>query len=79
VLVYLTAKACAVRAEDRDSFQELDTELAAILSDDERGRLIASLQKVHRHLSRGPAQEAADTHWSGLGPASAGGQDKEQR
>jgi len=57
VRVYLTEKASALRVEVRASFQELDKELTSMLTDNERGILMASLLKVHRHLS----QAAADS------------------
>lgn len=52
VRVYLTEKASAFGAEARASFQELDKELTSMLTDNERGILMASLLKVHQHLSQ---------------------------
>ncbi len=51
VRVYLTEKARALRQEARASFRELDQELTSVLTENERGILMASLLKVHRHLS----------------------------
>jgi DNA-binding MarR family transcriptional regulator len=53
VRVYLTDKARTLRTEARVSLQEIDRELTSVLTDEERKRLIASLTKVHHHLSRG--------------------------
>ena len=54
VLVYLTEKAKALRVEARASFRELDRELDAMLTDDERKSLMALLSKIHGHLSQNP-------------------------
>jgi len=58
VRVYLTEKAEALRQEARTAFRELDRELTSVLTDNERAVLMASLLKVHRHLSQ--AMEAPD-------------------
>ena len=52
VRVYLTNKARALRQEVRNTFQELDRELTAVLSENELNILMASLLKVHHHLSQ---------------------------
>ncbi|MCG6973363.1 MAG: MarR family transcriptional regulator [Desulfobacterales bacterium] len=52
VRVYLTNKARALRQEVRNTFQELDRELMAVLSENELNILMASLLKVHYHLSQ---------------------------
>ena len=52
VRVYLTNKARALRQEVRNTFQELDRELTAVLSENELDVLVASLLKVHHHLSQ---------------------------
>ena len=76
VRVYLTGKARALSTEVRASFQALDRELTSILTDKERSNLLASLIKVHRHLSQG----AADFDRSCLRDGSPGdkGQDEGQ-
>jgi len=58
VRVYLTGKADALRAEALAIFRELDRELAAVLTHSERSILMASLLKVHHHLSQ--SIEASD-------------------
>jgi len=50
--VYLTKKARTLRQEARDTFRELDRELTAVLSENELNILMASLLKVHYHLSQ---------------------------
>ena len=72
VLVYLTEKAKALRAEARASFQELDRELDSILTDDERNTLMALLFKIHGRLSQNPP----DSDQSCLGQGSPGDQKK---
>ncbi|MCG6880129.1 MAG: MarR family winged helix-turn-helix transcriptional regulator [Deltaproteobacteria bacterium] len=52
VRVYLTGKAEALRAEAAATFRELDGELTAMLTDDERSILMRSLLKVHDHLTQ---------------------------
>jgi len=52
VRVYLTEKARALHEEVRNTFRELDRELTAVLSENERNNLVASLLKVHHHLSQ---------------------------
>ena len=52
VRVYLTERASALREEVRNTFRELDRELTAVLSENERNILVASLLKVHHHLSQ---------------------------
>ena len=68
--VYLTKKAWALRQEARHSFQTLDRELAAVLSEDEHAALVEALLKVHRHLSLSPSMP---------GPAASGTGVKESR
>jgi DNA-binding MarR family transcriptional regulator len=75
VLVHLTFKARALREEARGSFRELDRELTAALSDDERRVLMASLVKVRHHLL--PAAGAPDR--AGCGPAGIVAGEKEIR
>jgi DNA-binding MarR family transcriptional regulator len=75
VRVFLTEKARALREEARCSFRELDRELTAMLSKNERKILMASLLKVHHHLSQ--VMEAPDR--SGFRPASPSNQAKENR
>jgi DNA-binding MarR family transcriptional regulator len=65
VRVYLTEKARALRAEARTTFRELDQELTSVLTDNERGILMTSLLKVHRHLSH--SMEASDLSCLGQG------------
>ncbi|MEJ2155810.1 MAG: MarR family transcriptional regulator [Desulfobacteraceae bacterium] len=50
VRVYLTEKAAALRKEAGESFRELDRELTAQLSAEERKILMASLSKVREYL-----------------------------
>ena len=50
VRVHLTGKARALHERARDTFRELDRDLTAVLSDDERRILMASLVKVRSHL-----------------------------
>jgi len=52
VRVYLTEKARELHEEVRNTFRELDRELTAVLSKNERNNLVASLLKVHHHLSQ---------------------------
>ena len=52
VRVYLTNKARALRQEVRNTFQELDRELTAVLSENELNILVASLLKVRQHLTQ---------------------------
>jgi len=52
VRVYLTEKAGALHEEVRNTFRALDQELTAVLSENERNILVASLLKVHHHLSQ---------------------------
>ena len=52
VRVYLTEKAGALHEEVRNTFRELDRELTAVLSENERNILVASLLKVHHCLSQ---------------------------
>jgi DNA-binding MarR family transcriptional regulator len=52
VRVYLTEKAGALHEEVRNTFRELDRELTAVLSENERDVLVASLLKVHHCLSQ---------------------------
>ena len=54
VLVYLTEKAKAFRAEARASFRELDREMNSMLTGDEQKTLMALLSKVQAHLSQNP-------------------------
>jgi DNA-binding MarR family transcriptional regulator len=51
VRVYLTKKAGTLRKEVRNTFRELDRELTAVLSENERNILMASLLKVRHHLA----------------------------
>jgi len=75
VRVYLTERARALREEARSTFRDLDRELTAVLSVKERQILMASLAKVHHHLSQ--AMEAVDP--AGLRQASPGDEEKEDR
>lgn len=75
VRVYLTGRAKALREEARSTFRELDRELTAVLSEKERQILMASLLKVHHHLSQ--ALEGPDP--AGLRPASPCDEKKENR
>jgi DNA-binding MarR family transcriptional regulator len=75
VRVYLTEKARALRAEARTTFRELDRELTSVLTDNERGILMTSLLKVHRHLSQ--SMEASDL--SCLGQGNPCDEEKESR
>ncbi len=64
VRVFLTEKAKVLRTEARTAFQQLDRELTAVLTENERGMLLEVLQKVHRHLAHtsenaGPARHAS--------------------
>ena len=52
VRVYLTEKAGALHEEVRNTFRELDRELTAVLNENERNILVASLLKVHHCLSQ---------------------------
>jgi DNA-binding MarR family transcriptional regulator len=65
VRVHLTAKASALRKAVRLSFQELDRELMAVLSADERTALMISLSKVHAHLLPTTATCDASAHHEG--------------
>jgi MarR family transcriptional regulator, organic hydroperoxide resistance regulator len=58
VRVYLTGKARALRREAGAAFRELDGELTDVLTDTERGLLVALLSKVHWQLSR--AEQGGD-------------------
>ena len=75
VRVYLTERARALREEARTSFQELDRELTAVLSENERLILTAALLKVHQHL----AQAVEASGQSVLQPTSPGDGGKENR
>lgn len=75
VRVYLTQKAGALRQEARNTFHELDRELTAVLSENERNILVASLLKVHHHLSQ--AIQVPDR--SGSGQPSLGDEEKENQ
>lgn len=74
VRVYLTGKAKALSSEVRASFQALDRELTSTLTDKERSILLASLIKVHRHLS----QESADSDPSCHRDGSPGGEGQDE-
>ena len=50
VRVYLTKKSEMVRDEAREAFRDLDRELAAVITDEERKTLVDSLQKVETRL-----------------------------
>jgi DNA-binding MarR family transcriptional regulator len=52
VRVFLTRKADAFRAQALATFRELDQELTEFLTEKERSVLMATLLKVHRHLTR---------------------------
>jgi DNA-binding MarR family transcriptional regulator len=52
VRVYLTEKAEELHEEVRNTFRELDRELTAVLGENERDILMASLLKVHHYLSQ---------------------------
>ena len=71
VRVYLTEKAGALHEEVRNTFRELDQELTAVLSENERNILVASLLKVRHHL----AIQVPDR--SGPGQPSSGDEGKE--
>jgi len=58
VRVYLTGKAEALRSEAAATFRELDRELTAMLTENERNILMRSLLKVHDHLTR--SMQASD-------------------
>jgi len=75
VRVYLTERAKALREEARASFRELDRELTAVLSKNERNILMASLVKAQNHLS----QAIAASIRSGHGQASPDDEGKENR
>ncbi|MEJ2639806.1 MAG: MarR family transcriptional regulator [Desulfosarcinaceae bacterium] len=73
VCVHLTGKARALRAKARETFRDLDRELTAVLSDEERQMLTASLAKVRQHLlqtAKAPARR-------GCGQADAADMEKE--
>ena len=73
--VYLTEKAGALHEEVRNTFRELDRELTAVLGENERDILVASLLKVHHHLS----QTNQEPERSGPGqPPSLGDEGKEK-
>ena len=73
VRVYLTEKAGTLHEEVRNTFRELDRELTAVLSENERNILVASLLKVHHHLS----QVNQEPDRSGPGQPSLGNEGKE--
>jgi DNA-binding MarR family transcriptional regulator len=73
VRVYLTKRARALREEARNTFRELDRELTAVLSEDERNVLVTSLLKVRHHLS----QEIKVSHRSDHGQPGSGDEGKE--
>ena len=75
VRVHLTGKARALREKARSTFRELERELTAVLSDEERHLLMASLAKVRHHL----LQAAQASGRSGSGRAGAGDGEKEVR
>jgi len=78
VRVFLTPKADALRAEALATFRELDRELAAVLTDEERSALLASLLKVHHHLTR--SVEGSEPSGPGQGdPADQEDGPKEER
>jgi MarR family transcriptional regulator, organic hydroperoxide resistance regulator len=62
VRVHLTGKARALRQDARDAIRDLDGELTAVLSDEERRILMTSLVKVRRHLLL--ASKTPDCHGS---------------
>lgn len=70
VRVHLTAKARALQDEVRTSLQELDEEMTAALSDEERRVLRESLLKVRRHL--------ADEKYDGPGGSSRGAKERRE-
>jgi DNA-binding MarR family transcriptional regulator len=51
VRVYLTGKAKALQERIRGSFDELDTELKAVLTDKEERQLRNLLIMIHKHLA----------------------------
>lgn len=51
--VYLTAKGEATRRQAEAVWQEVEAELRAILSEEERGRLLMLLEKLRDALARG--------------------------
>ena len=59
VRVYLTEKAGVVRDGARKVFEELDRELASVMTDQERQIMIDSLLKVQSHLSSIPGGDDA--------------------
>ena len=69
VRVYLTGKADALRVEALAIFRELDRELTAVLTDSERSILMASLLKVHHHLTQSiEASDPSDNPATGMIP-----------
>ena len=73
VRVYLTEKAGALHEEVRNTFRELDRELTAVLNENERNILVASLLKVRHHL----AQTSQEPDRSGPGQPSLDNEGKE--
>jgi DNA-binding MarR family transcriptional regulator len=59
VRVFLTEKAKVLRTEARTTFQQLDRELTAVLTENECHMLMEVLQKVHRHLARASGNAAS--------------------
>lgn len=64
VRVFLTEKAKVLRTEARTTFQQLDRELTAVLTENERGMLMEVLQKVHRHLAQASGNAGPACHAS---------------
>lgn len=52
VRVFLTEKAKVLRTEAHTTFQQLERELTAVLTENECAMLMEVLQKVHRHLAQ---------------------------
>lgn len=61
VRVYLTEKSKRLRKEARISFDELDSELAEILSEEEQVDFRQTLLKVHRYMVNLYRQDGDDT------------------
>lgn len=64
VRVFLTEKAKILRTEAYASFQQLDRELTAVLTENERSMLMEVLLKVHRHLVQTSGNSALSCHRS---------------
>jgi DNA-binding MarR family transcriptional regulator len=63
--VFLTERAKELRAEVRDAFREMETDLASIYTEEEHATLRRLLMKLHDHFA--PDHPAEDHHCEPFG------------